>query len=200
MRTDKVKVTVFSDYICPFCHIGFHRMQQLQQQYDLDVEWKAFELRPETAPEGVDLATVFDKKYFAMVVANVQQLAAEDGISFEFPTRLPNSRLAHLIAEFAKDKGKFDEFHETAFELYWHEGKDIGDLDFLLEMAASIGLDRDEILAYLEREEPRDLLRRNIEELRALGTSGVPTFVIGNQVINGVQPRTVFERAILAVM
>jgi predicted DsbA family dithiol-disulfide isomerase len=196
MSDEKVKVVVYSDYICPFCHIGFHRMQRLQQQFDLEVEWKAYELRPQTAAEGEDLAQVFDKEYFDAVVENVYRLAAEDGISFEFPTRLPNSRLAHLIAEFAKEKGKFDEFHEAAFEQYWHEGADIGNMEVLFDITTSLGLDREEVLEYLERDEPRDRLRQNIRELHALGVGGVPTFVIGSHIINGVQHVEVFGQAI----
>ena len=46
-----INVTVYSDYVCPYCYIGAARVQQLQQEYNSPVVWKSFELHPE-APVG----------------------------------------------------------------------------------------------------------------------------------------------------
>ena len=49
MSQTKLKITAYSDYICPFCYIGYHRIEQLKKEYNIDVEWKPFEIHPETA-------------------------------------------------------------------------------------------------------------------------------------------------------
>ncbi|UCD01826.1 MAG: DsbA family oxidoreductase, partial [Promethearchaeota archaeon] len=192
-----VKIIVYSDYICPFCYIGFHRIKKLKKQFNLDVEWRPFELHPEIPKEGIVVEKLpFSNEYLEMIIANVKQLAEEAGITFEFSGKLPNSRLALIISEFAKEKGKFSEFHELIFEKYWKEGKDIGDLSILLEFASSIGLDKNEILAYIKSEEPVNKLKNFTSELGRYGINGVPTFIIGDRIVVGAQPYEVFEKVI----
>ena len=51
MSQTKLKVIAYSDYICPFCYIGYHRIEKLKKEYNLAVEWRPFEIHPET-PKG----------------------------------------------------------------------------------------------------------------------------------------------------
>ena len=201
MRQKKVKVIIYSDYICPFCYIGFHRIGKLKEQFDLDVEWRPFEIHPEIPKDGVLLdKLLFPKEYLEMVMTNVKRLADEDGITLKFSDKLPNSRLALYISEFMRKKGKFDEFHELVFDKYWKEGEDIGDLSLLLELSESIGLNRNEILNFIKSDEPLNMLRKTQLELRRYGINGVPTFIIGDRIIVGVQPYEVFKKVIKKVL
>lgn len=197
MTQKKLKVIVYSDYICPFCYIGFHRIEKLKERFNLEVEWEPFELHPETPKEGFKMDRIsFPREYLDMVMANVRRLADEDGLVIKFSGKLPNSRLALFISEFSRIKGKFDEFHKLVFEEYWKEGKDIGDLSLLLDLAESIGLVKDEILDYIKSDEPINKLNKNMFELGKCGINGVPTFLIGNQFVIGAQPYEVFEKVI----
>ena len=45
-------VTVFSDFICPFCYVGHVRLNRLRDLYDLKVNCCFVEIHPETPPEG----------------------------------------------------------------------------------------------------------------------------------------------------
>ena len=201
MAQKKVKVTVYSDYICPFCYIGFDRIEKLKQQFDLDVEWQPFEIHPETPREGIKLdKLLFPKEYLEMVRTNVKRLADDAGIRFEFTDKLPNSRLALNISEFARNKGKFNAFHKLVFDTYWREGKDIGDLSLLLDLAESIGLNKNEILSYIESDEPGKKLREISLELNKYGINGVPTFFIGDKIVVGAQPYEVFVKVIRNVL
>ncbi len=106
MGQNQIKIIVYSDYICPFCHIGFHRLEQLKQHFPLDVEVRPFELHPETPQDGLSYDELpFDPVYLAMAIDGVKRLAAEDNIKFNLPSRMPNSMLALFIAEFAKKRG-----------------------------------------------------------------------------------------------
>jgi predicted DsbA family dithiol-disulfide isomerase len=197
----KVKVVIYSDYICPFCYIGFHRVEKLKEKFNLEIEWQPFEIHPETPKEGIKLEQLpFPPGYLEMIMINVKKLADEDGINLKLSEKLPNSRLALSLSEFAKKKMKFDEFHKLVFENYWKEGKDIGDLNLLLELAESIGLKKNEILDYIKSNEPYERMRKILIELRKYGINGVPTFLIGNRFIFGAQPHEVFEKAITDVL
>jgi len=197
MSDKKIKIIAYSDYICPFCYIGYLRAERLKKQFNLEVEWRPFEIHPETPKEGVNIAFLpFPTGYMEMVMANVKRLAAEEGVVLKLSEKFPNSHLALTISEFARKKGKLDDFHRLVLEKYWLEGEDIGDLDFLISLAESIGLERDEILNYLETNEPNDILKEDLLELRKFGINGVPTFFIGDEIVIGAQPYETFERVI----
>ena len=197
MSQKKVKIVVFSDYICPFCYIGFYRVEQLKEKFDLDVEWRPFEIHPETPKEGTELNNLpFPKEYLEMMKANVKKLADDVGVTFKLTDKLPNSQMALYISEFARKKGKFDEFHKLVFDAYWKDGKDIGDQTILLSLAELIGFNRKEILEYLDSEEPFEELKKSLKDLRNYGINGVPTFIIGDRIVVGAQPYEVFENVI----
>jgi predicted DsbA family dithiol-disulfide isomerase len=197
MSAKKIKVVVYSDYICPFCYIGFHRIEKLKEKFNLDVEWQPFELHPEIPKEGLFTDNMpLPRDYLEMALANVKRLADEDGLELKFSDKWPNSRLALFISEFARSKGKFDEFHVLVLDAFWKEGKDIGDLSLLLDLAGSIGLNKEKILEYLESDEPINKLREALTKLSGYGISGVPTFFIGDRIVVGAQPYEVFERVI----
>ena len=197
MSQKKVKIVVFSDYICPFCYIGYYRVEQLKEKFDLEVEWRPFEIHPETPKEGTELSKLpFPKEYLEMMKANIKKLAADVGVIFKLSDKLPNSRMALFLSEFARKKGKFDEFHKLVFDSYWKDGKDIGDQDLLLSLAESIGFERKEILEYIDSEEPFKELKKSLTELREYGINGVPTFIIGDKIVVGAQPYEVFDKVI----
>jgi predicted DsbA family dithiol-disulfide isomerase len=197
MREKKLKVTVFSDYICPFCYIGFYRVEQLKKNYDLEVEWRPFEIHPETPKEGTDLNNLpYPKEYLDMMKANIKKLADDVGISLKLSDKLPNSRLALFLSEFARKNGKFDDFHKLVFDSYWKDGKDIGDQAFLLGLAETIGLNRNDMLEYINSEEPKSELTKSLKDLKQYGINGVPTFIIGDKIVVGAQPYDVFKKVI----
>jgi len=131
-----------------------------------------------------------------MVMANVKRLADEEGLTLKFTKTLPNSQLALFVSEFARTKGVFNKFHILVFEAYWKEGKDIGDLSLLIELAESVGLNKEDIMAYIISDEPANRLKKNMFELGRRGINGVPTFLIGAQFVIGAQPYEVFENVI----
>ena len=197
MSDKKLKIVVFSDYICPFCYIGFYRVEQLKENYDLKVEWRPFEIHPETPKEGTDLNNLpYPKEYLDMMKANIKRLADDVGISLKLSDKLPNSRLALYLSEFARKNGKFEEFHKLVFDSYWKEGKNIGDQALLLALAEKIGLNRNDILDYINSEEPKSELTKSLKDLRQFGINGVPTFIIGDKIVVGAQPYDVFRKVI----
>ena len=197
MSEKKLKVTVFSDYICPFCYIGFYRIEQLKENYDLEIEWRPFEIHPETPKEGTELKNLpFPKEYLDMMKANIIKLADDVGISLKLSDKLPNSRLALYLSEFARKNGKFDDFHKLVFDSYWKDGKDLGDQALLLGLAEMVGLNRNDILDYINSEEPKSELTKSLKDLKQYGINGVPTFIIGDKIVVGAQPYDVFQKVI----
>ena len=69
-----------------------------------------------------------------------------------------------------------------------------------MNLAESIGLDKNEILNYIESEEPSNNLKDSLLELRKYGINGVPTFIIGDRMIVGAQSYDVFTNVIQKVL
>jgi predicted DsbA family dithiol-disulfide isomerase len=192
------RVTVYSDYICPFCFIGKQRVDRLESKFGIDVEWKGFEIHPETPTGGGDLASIgFDEDRAAAIYSRVQELSEDSSLKLNRPSRISNSRLALQIAEFAKEKGRAREYHEAVFRAYWQEGKDIGDRELLFSLAAQVGLGPEELDAYLKSGQAAAEMSRHLQEAREYGIDGVPTFVIGSKMVVGAQPYEVLERVFL---
>ncbi len=193
----KPKVTVYSDYICPFCLIGKERVDKLEEEFKADVEWKGFEIHPETPREGRTIKDLnMDKGYIEMMRDNVMKLAKEAKVNIKFPSRISNSRLALEISEYAKEKGKFREFHSAIFNAYWQEDRDIGNMMFLFKTAKEVGLDVGELKEYLKDGRARKKLSEYLDEIRRYMITGVPTFIIGDKIIVGAQPYKVLKKTI----
>jgi len=49
------RITVYSDYICPFCYLGRRSLESYRdgRENDLEIDWRPFDLRSnERGPDG----------------------------------------------------------------------------------------------------------------------------------------------------
>ncbi len=187
-------VTVYSDYICPFCFIGKRLADRLEARFGIEAEWKGFEIHPEIPRGGCDYESLgFSGGMADALLSRIMSLAGEVGLRIVPPARIPNSRLALEVAEFAKKTGRFRDYHEAVFRAYWQDGVDIGDRERLFSIAAAAGLDGAELEAYLNSGRAADRLNGYLREVLERGIEGVPTFVIGDRKVVGAQPFEVLE-------
>lgn len=173
----KVRVAVWSDYVCPFCYLEEPVLERLRREYGerLEVAWRAFELRPEPVPtldpDGEYLHTVWNQAVYPM--------AHERGMILRLPPVQPRSRRAFELAEFARSRRKFDEVHRALFKAFFEEGKDLNDVGVLTEIAATAGLDREEARRALEQGTYRERVLEDQRLAEKLGVRAVPTMLIG---------------------
>ena len=60
---------------------------------------------------------------------------------------------------------------------HFEKGRNIGDVDYLAEVAQSVGIDADETRRILATDEYTAEVKADIAEAQALGANGVPFFV-----------------------
>lgn len=124
----------------------------------------------------------------------LRQRGKEFGIVFGNRTLLSNSRLALEAAEYARDMGKFEIFHEVMFRYYFTEAFDIGSIDVIKSVAIEIGLNTDEMMKAISEKRYRSVLDEARKEGKKINLTGVPTFIInGKYKIVGAQPVEVFK-------
>ena len=189
-----LRITAYSDYVCPWCYIGLQRIEQLQQEFPVAVEWRPFQLHPETPKTGAQLTGRLGSPERARAYRdNILMLAHESGLDMRMPPVVANSHLALEAAEFARDHGGFDAFHRALFHAYFEEGRDLGDPEALCDIARGCGVDDQGLRQALadERYTARiDEVTRLAREDEVLST---PTFVFeGGFRLTGAQDYAVF--------
>lgn len=188
---EPLKVTVFSDYICPFCYVGDARLDKLRDRYDLDVDWSFFEIHPDNPPEGKPVSDLgYPAEQWQRMMANLEAMAAEDGLKLaprEFTT---NSHSALLLAEAAKDLDAeiFARLHKRLFSAYFAEQKNIGDRDILREIAGEAGVPDETVNRAFSDESYERRLEQQQTRAAMLGVQGVPGFLFGKYFVSGAVP------------
>jgi predicted DsbA family dithiol-disulfide isomerase len=172
------------------------RIDQLKKNYDIEVHWTAFPLHPETPDDGMTLEELFAGRSIDIkkAMSRLKQVADELGLPLGDREKTYNSRLAQELAKWAESEGKGDPFHGAVFRAYFVDGKNIGRVDELVVLAKSVGLPEEKARSALESRTFEGAVDSDWERSRALGITGVPTFVVDNQATVGFQPYEEIEQ------
>ena len=116
------------------------------------------------------------------------------GLTYNPPPTIPNTQLALRVTEHARDLGLHDAVHDRLMDAYWAEGRDIGDLDVLRELAAEAGVaDIDDALG---NDSLGVRVQVSTQQAQQLGINGIPAFLLDSKLlVLGAQPLEVFEQA-----
>ena len=202
-----MKVDIVSDTICPWCYIGKRRFERaLSSRPDIEVAvtWRPFQLNPNMPVEGLDRATYLVGKFGSEervqeIFDSITDAGRGEDIPFAFDriSRAPNTVASHRLIRWAGEAGRQNEAVEVLFRRYFEDGRDIGDVGVLAELAAEAGLDRDEALAYLNSDEGAEEVKAEASYVSRLGISGVPCFILdGKYAVSGAQEPEVFVQAL----
>ncbi|WP_339691853.1 DsbA family oxidoreductase [uncultured Parasphingorhabdus sp.] len=204
-----ITVDIVSDVVCPWCIIGYKKLEKAMQQFEgkarFELAWHAFELNPSMPPEGQDISEHMAQKYGAtpeQSKANRERLRnAGSELDFEFSygdnMRMVNTFDAHRLLHWAGEAGKQTALKLALFKAHFTDGKNVSDHETLVSVAASVGLDE---------KRARDLLSTNLyaDEVRATEAewqdrfiTGVPAFIFNKKfMVPGAQEADVFANII----
>ncbi|MDG4657237.1 DsbA family oxidoreductase [Ectobacillus antri] len=207
-----MKIEIWSDFMCPFCYIGEHRLKAALEQFPhknkVEFVYRSFELDPNAKRDyDTDIYGLLAAKYGTSVAqakamnANLAEQGKQDGLTFNFDNFVPtNSFDAHRLSHYAATQGKMDEFMERGFYAGFTEGKHLGDHETLLSLATEVGLNTEEAAAVLASDAFTKEVRADEQEGAALGITGVPFFVINRKyAISGAQPTELFLQTLQKV-
>ncbi|HZH51833.1 MAG TPA: DsbA family oxidoreductase [Microvirga sp.] len=196
-----VQISVWSDYVCPFCYLEVPVLDQIRRELgeEVAIEWRAFELRPDPVPTLDPNAEYLHRVWNQ----SVYPMARERGLSLTLPPVQPRSRKAHEAAEFAREAGRLDEMNRALFRAFFEEGRDLADLAVLLDIGEAVGLDRGDLREALEKDRYTQKVAEDEHLAQQIGISGVPALVVSNgrhaYLLSGAQPvatvREVIARA-----
>jgi len=169
------------------------RIEELKQQYQLDLRWVYFPLHPETPAEGVSLITMFAGRYSAAEIAgmqaNLQQRCAQAGLPYDGSRAFTyNSRMAQELAKWADGLPEGPALHGALYRAYFVKGANLADVDVLVDIATEVGLEPKSARHILAERQYQSEVDADWQRSRSMGVTGVPTFLVGQQALVGAQP------------
>lgn len=199
-------IDVYQDTVCPWCRIGKRSLELALEGWEgepVTVRYHSFFLNPEIPAEGYDFKThMLAKGRGRMTLADFfgppTERGAAIGLTFNFDAieRAPNTTLSHQLAAIAPEAMR-SQLTDALYTAYFEDGKDIGDIAVLAEIAAKLGMDPVETRQRLLAGEGLAQVEADVITARRLGISGVPFFVINNQVgFSGAQPVPTMRRVL----
>jgi len=184
----ELKVTVFSDYICPFCYIGDARLKRLRACFELKVNWCFLELHPETSSQGEPVSSLnYPAETWKRMMVTLRHMAEQEGLSLREHDFTTSSRSALQLAEAAKtiDPAVFYRLHARLFEAFFAEGSNIGDRDYLRSLALDAGMTEAQIASTWQDAAVSERLQHYLKAAQELRVQATPTFFIGQRRLDG---------------
>jgi predicted DsbA family dithiol-disulfide isomerase len=175
-------------------------LDSLRQTRAVQVQFRAYELRPEGTPPIPPELEAQHRQRIAAGWPRVQQMARERfGLELKrMDDPQPHStRLAHVGAKFAMGHGQGEVYHRAVFRAHWQELRDISAVETLVEIARAIGLDEAEFRAALDSPDYRAEVESDEYWAWQQDLRGVPAFIFAERyLVSGAQPVGLLQQVV----
>ncbi len=151
-------------------------------------------LHPDTPAEGRSLAEMFAGRDIEPIRQRLKSLMAEAGLDYGERTHTYNSRLAQELGAWADTQTGGDAIHEALYRAYFVEAINISDIDALIAIAESVGLDSGAARTVLTERSFSAKVDDDWARSREVGVTGVPTFYANDLAVVGCQPYETLEK------
>lgn len=198
-----MNIELFHDTVCPWCRIGKQNMLTALAEWKgepVELSIRAYMLDESTPVKGLPFRETMQKKFgghvdLTQVFSQVTEAGKGAGLTFDFNKvgYMPNTRLSHRLIAIAPPESKLA-LLEAINKAYFEDGRDIGDIEVLLQLAQEAGIGgTDELRGRLAGGEGEDEVAGDLAYGREAGITGVPFFIIdGKYALTGAQPPKVF--------
>lgn len=208
-----MQITIWSDFVCPFCFIGATHLDKALENFEhadeVTIEYKSYQLEPGATyvPGRTYKEAMIERKGAApeqidQMFSQVTEMAANAGLDYDFETmKLTDTFPAHRVFQYADEEDKGTEYFNKLYEAFFLNGELISDAKVLTRIASEIGIDSDRVQEILDNEKEYDKdVVMDIYEAQQVGVQGVPFFVFNNKyAVSGAQPVESFEQVLTQV-
>ena len=205
-----MKIEVWTDIMCPYCHIGKVHYEKALRQFEhadeVQLEWKAYQLNSNLPDKGNGLPVKkyltemagFSEESVEQMFSGIKQLADESDIPFALPNAVAaNTRDAHRLIKLAAKKGADTVVLGKLSKAYFEEAKDYSDWNLLVTIGTEAGLEEEEIRRMLNSDDYVYEIKQDMQEAANLGFDTVPTFLMDRrQAIIGSEPVDLFLKVL----
>lgn len=202
-----VRIDVVSDVVCPWCFIGKRRLEQaiaMKPDIPVEVHWRPYFLNDWIPREGISREQYLTTKFgsparYKDIAQRVAAAAAEEGLVYAMDkiSNQPNTTDAHRLIRWASGIGKAAEMKQRLMDLYFTEGADLTNAAVLVQAAADVGLDPEDVRAALASNQDVEEVTQEAEQAKEAGIQGVPCFIFGGRfAVSGAQSPEYLAEAI----
>src|SRR6185312_1364665 len=202
-----VRIDVVSDVVCPWCFIGKRRLEKalaIASDVPVEVHWRPYFLNDWIPVEGIGRDQYLTTKFgsperYQGIAQRVRAAAAAEGLDYAVDkiSRQPNTRDAHRLIRWADGIGKAADMKQRLMDLYFTEGADLSNRAVLVQAAADVGLDPEDVRAALDSNKDIAEIEQEVEAAKEAGIQGVPCFILdGKYAISGAQAPEALAQAI----
>lgn len=177
-------IRVFFDFIDPLSFLLTRELEALGESSSSAISWRPFELRPPPTP-----LTTVDDPSLAERWSAARTIAEPRGVTFEPPRLVPWTRKAHELVVHAAESDVAGRVRRRIFDAYALEGRDIGRVDVLVELAVEAGLDRTETKAVLDVDRHEAEVASMRVAADAEDVADAPTILAGTRRLEGFHNR-----------
>jgi predicted DsbA family dithiol-disulfide isomerase len=186
-----LQVEVWSDFACPWCALGFVRLDAARHAFEhgdrVHVVHRSFELDPNaparrerTMEEAAARKYGLGSSQVRAGHARLAALGAEAGFTFDFDqVRLGSTFDAHRLAQAARDEPYEDALIRGLFAAQFSEGRQLSDRAVLRDVAAASGVPGTVTDRVLAGSVFGAQVRADETRAAELDVTGVPYFLIG---------------------
>ena len=191
--TASLHVEVIADLVCPFSFVAKRRFDTALHavQGPSDVSWYPYQLNPDMPPEGLPFDVYLSKRFStpANVDPVLEFLKVEGesvGIDFRFDRiqHVPSSLPVHQVMQLAETRGKDPTaLAEDLFSAFFEQGRNIGDREVLVDIAAAHGIGEIEVGKAMDSDKLKQLVLTREAQARSSGIAGIPGFLINRRLL-----------------
>lgn len=193
-----LRIDVVSDVVCPWCFIGKRRLEKalaLRPDIPVEVHFQPYFLNDWIPREGISRDDYLTKKFgsparYRDIAQRVAAAARDEGLTYAIDkiNRQPNTLDAHRMIRWADEIGKAPQMKQRLMDLYFTEGADLTDREVLVRAGSEIGLNADDLRAWLASDRDVALVERQANAAKEAGIEGVPCFIFGGALaVSGAQ-------------
>ncbi len=193
-----LRIDIVSDVVCPWCVIGYRQLAKALADTDTnyDIHWHPFELNPNMPKEGQNMREHITEKYGSSKAesdasrARMTEAGREVGFEFNFndDSRMHNTFDLHQLLHWAQMQGRMHDLKQALFAAHFTAGRNISDQDVLADVAAEVGLDRDEARAVLADQRFASDVRASERHWQQQGIQSVPAIIFNDRhLVSGAQ-------------
>lgn len=204
-----MKITIWSDFVCPFCYIGESYLEKALENFEhadeVEIEYKSFLLSPESQyTPGKNYYQAFaDEKGVSLdqskaMMQQVLDMAEKSGVNINYDiAKFTNTVTAHHVFQYAKEQGKGNEFFKRFYEAHFNQGEVLSDEETIVRLAEEVGLDGEKVHQIIESKAYSNEVTQDLSESRQVGVQGVPFFVFDNKyALSGARPTEYFTQVL----
>ena len=195
-----LRIDIVSDVVCPWCIIGYRQLTEALKQTNTEheIHWHPFELNSNMPSAGQNLREHIMEKYGSSKeesdASRLRMTQAGDEVGFEFnfndDTRMHNTFNLHQLLYWAGQQGQklMHELKQALFGAHFTDGRNISDNTVLADIAAEVGLNREEALAVLEDQRFAKEVRAEERHWQQQGIQSVPAMIFNERhLVSGAQ-------------